>query len=89
MSAFRDESLVSGPGWTAIVTTAGAELHIDPDMDALPEAVDAVVSPARRRFTTVEWMREDQYGWDVYLVDYAGMSSGRLAQVYPLRATPM
>lgn len=66
MSAFRESQFVAGPGWTADVSAKGAEIHVAPAGDPLPGAVERLVSPTRRRYVTVEWVGEDDRGWDVY-----------------------
>ena len=70
MSAFRSEQFVAGDGWIATVTMDLAIVQVDPAGDSLPNAVETLVAPARRRFVVVEWADEDDQGWDVYELTY-------------------
>jgi hypothetical protein len=79
VSAFRDEQFTASDGWTATVTVDLAILHVDPAGDSLPDAVEALVVPVRRRFVTVEWVGEDDRGWDMYELVY--VKPARLALV--------
>jgi hypothetical protein len=69
MSAFVSEAyFVAGAGWTATVHAELIWLAVDPDADgdALPAAVEQLLSPTRRKFWLVEWSHQDAAGWDVY-----------------------
>lgn len=72
MSALvSDTQLVTGHGWAAIVLPETIYLHVDPDGDPLPGAVDTLLGVSRRPYWTVEWSHQDEFGWDVYLLALA------------------
>ena len=66
MTTVTDIHYATGVGWAAALSPTHIELHVDPEGDHLLDAIDALLSPVRRRFYVVEPAGIDQRGWDVY-----------------------
>lgn len=62
--------VIGGVGWRAEVHYAHILLAVDPlYADRLAGAVSKLIAKPQRRFWTVEFMYEDDHGWDVYLIE--------------------
>jgi hypothetical protein len=59
---------VAGHGWAAEIHPGHTDLHVDPFLDSLPEAMRQLISASQRRFWTLEWICFDIAGWDVYVL---------------------
>jgi hypothetical protein len=68
MTAIEAPRSVAGQGWSAYVYETHTDLHVDPFIDALPDAVGQLISASQRRFWTVEHVDTDTLGWDVYVL---------------------
>lgn len=58
----------AGAGWSAEIYPTSICLAVDPEEDALVDALDALLAPTQKRFWTVEHVYEDSAGWDVYVM---------------------
>lgn len=61
-----DLHTATGPGWRAEIYLPRIYLAVDPEGDALPDAIQQLIAPTQQRFWTVEYLCQDDNGWDIY-----------------------
>lgn len=74
-AAFAGTHEVAGPGWLAIIDTHSITIAVSPHGDVLNDAIETLLAESQRRYWIVTWTRENEAGWDIYLLVRGGPSS--------------
>ena len=61
-------AVASGSQWHADIYRTHIVLRVGP-MGSVTAAVEHCVAPTQLRFWNLEWIFEDEFGWDVYLFE--------------------